>query len=222
MPAVAQVEGFGLGGGAALAGAPSEGVLDAVLAVHEGGPGRWLHFEARLDGLHAVCPVEVAGQVVGHVGRVVQRGGGVGCGGVGGSARGSAVGLFAGGIEPLHGLPSPVVQHGVGEEEWPIPSHFHAPRLVYRVAQAGQLFPHGGLRPFRVAGGEGHGQMRFSFERGTEERAVQTVKGGEEARLLATGVPLAQGEMLWLAADARDSWGMRGAEIRRFDVRRVE
>ena len=73
-----------------------------------------------------------------------------------------------------------------------------------------------------VAGGEGHGQMRFSFERGTEERAVQTVKGGEEARLLATGVPLARGEMMWLAADARDSWGMRGAEIRRFDVRRVE
>ena len=73
-----------------------------------------------------------------------------------------------------------------------------------------------------VAGGEGHGQMRFSFEKGTEERAVRCVKGGEEAKLLAKGVSLTAGEMLWFAADARDSWGMRGAVIRRFDVRRVQ
>ena len=64
--------------------------------------------------------------------------------------------------------------------------------------------------------------MRFSFEKGTEERAVRCVKGGEEAKLLAKGVSLTAGERLWLAADARDNWGMRGAVIRRFDVRRVQ
>lgn len=73
-----------------------------------------------------------------------------------------------------------------------------------------------------VTGGRGHGGMRLSLERGTRELDVKAVKGEASATLRVPGVALQAGEMLWLVADARDSWGMQGVRIEKLDVRRVE
>ncbi len=71
-----------------------------------------------------------------------------------------------------------------------------------------------------ATGGKGHGSQRLSLEQGTRELDVKAVKGGESATLRADGVALKAGEMLWFAADARDSWGMQGVRLERFDVKR--
>ena len=73
-----------------------------------------------------------------------------------------------------------------------------------------------------ATGGKGHGSQRLSLEQGTRELDVKAVKGGESATLRADGVALKAGEMLWFAADARDSWGMQGVRIEKFNVKRMK
>ena len=75
----------------------------------------------------------------------------------------------------------------------------------------------------RAVGGKGHGCFRLSLERGDGTALdKQAAKQDEAAVLRADGVALKAGEMLWFVADARDSWGMQGVRIERFNVKRMK
>ena len=73
-----------------------------------------------------------------------------------------------------------------------------------------------------VKGGAGLNSIRLSFEKGTDELTVASVKQDETVALEAAKVPLKKDEVLWLAIDGRESWGMRGVSIEKFDVKRVK
>ena len=73
-----------------------------------------------------------------------------------------------------------------------------------------------------VTGGKGHGNMRLTLEQSARELDLKTVKEGESAVLKARDLAVGAGEMVWLVSDARDSWGMQGVRIERFDVKRIK
>ena len=73
-----------------------------------------------------------------------------------------------------------------------------------------------------VAGGKGLNAIRMSLEKGARELAAKAVRQDETVALNAARVSLRKGEILWLVADGRDSWGMRGVTVETFDVMRVK